>query len=146
MGWFTYLFYLLTTLSLSTYRLQHSLEDGSLNKKDNSITEHNKSDLDSIHTQSEDSKAQHTEEPLSLISFEAAETPAQIEVIRQPSPPPVLAEVQDLVPAVSPHVNEAGCKTEIPSSDSCVHAESSLQLHIVRINNIFLSIFYVFFN
>ncbi|KAH1241226.1 AMSH-like ubiquitin thioesterase 1 [Glycine max] len=69
-------------------------------------------------------------EPPSLISFETTETSAQIEVIRQPSPPPVLAEVQDLVPAVSPCVNEAGCKTEIPSSDSSVHVEAPMQLHI----------------
>ncbi|KAJ1379520.1 USP8 dimerization domain [Sesbania bispinosa] len=128
-------------------RLQHCLEGESLNKKDNRIAEHNKSDLDSILTQSEDSQPQQAlepppslisedsqpqpaQEPPSLISFEATETPAQIEVIRQPSPPPVLAEVQDLVPAVSPHINEAGCKAEIPSSNNCVHAESPLQLHI----------------
>ncbi|KAK7314569.1 hypothetical protein VNO77_33095 [Canavalia gladiata] len=112
--------------------LQHSLESDSLNKKDNSIAEHNKLDLDSNHTQSVDCQPQpqHAREPPALISFEATESSAQIEVIRQPSPPPVLAEVQDLVPAVSPHVHDAGCKTEIPSSDSCVHAESPLQLHI----------------
>lgn len=110
--------------------LQDSLEDGSLNKNDNSINEHAKSDSDSTLIQSEDCKAQQAEEPPSLISFEATETPAQIEVIRQPSPPPVLAEVQDLIPAVSPHVNEAGCETAILSSDSYVHAESPMQLHI----------------
>ncbi|XP_057447022.1 AMSH-like ubiquitin thioesterase 1 [Lotus japonicus] len=113
-----------------THSLQHSLEDESLNKKDNSIAEPYKSDLDSILTQSEDSQPQQAQEPPSLISFEAIETPARIEVIRQPSPPPVLAEVQDLVPAVSPQVNEAGCLTDIPSSDSFVRAESPLQLHI----------------
>lgn len=53
-----------------------------------------------------------------------------INVIRQPSPPPVLAEAQDLVPTVSPHVNEAGCKTETLSSDSFVRGEPPLQLHI----------------
>ncbi|KAL5161232.1 AMSH-like ubiquitin thioesterase 1 [Glycine soja] len=116
--------------------LQHSLEDESLKKKDNSIAEHHKSELDSILTQSEDcqphpqTQPQHDQEPPSLISFETTETSAQIEVIRQPSPPPVLAEVQDLVPAVSPCVNEAGCKTEIPSSDSSVHVEAPMQLHI----------------
>lgn len=136
MSSFIYWFYILTTsillgFSIWTYSLQHSLEDESLNKKDNSTAELDKSDLDSILTQSEDNQPQHAQEPPSLISFEATEAPAQIEVIRQPSPPPILAEVQDLVPAVSPHINEAGCKTEIPSSDSCVHAETPLQLHIV---------------
>ncbi|XP_061344915.1 AMSH-like ubiquitin thioesterase 1 [Gastrolobium bilobum] len=110
--------------------LQQSLEDGSLNKNDTSISVPNRSDLDSILTQSEHCQAQHADEAPSLISFEAAEIPAQIEVIRQPSPPPVLAEVQDLVPAVSPHVNEAECKIETPSTDSFVRAESPLQLHI----------------
>ncbi|XP_004512908.1 AMSH-like ubiquitin thioesterase 1 [Cicer arietinum] len=110
--------------------LQRPLEDESLNDKDNSIPELHKSDLDSILTQIEDSQPQHAQESPSLISFEETETSAQIEIIRQPSPPPVLAEVQDLVPAVSPHINEAGYKTEMSSSDSCVHAESPLQLHI----------------
>lgn len=135
-----------TGFSLRTHSLQHSLEDESLNKKDNSIAEPYKSDLDSILTQSEDSQPQQAQEPPSLISFEAIETPARIEVIRQPSPPPVLAEVQDLVPAVSPQVNEAGCKTDIPSSDSFVRAESPLQLHIVRVNYIcLLSLMYFSF-
>jgi STAM-binding protein len=104
------------------------LEDGSQNKKDNSISEHNKSDVESTLTQSETP---------SLISFEETEDSAPIKVIRQPSPPPVLAEVQDLVPTVSPHVDEAGCKTETPSSDSFGRAESPLQLHIVRVKKHF---------
>ncbi|KAL5189113.1 AMSH-like ubiquitin thioesterase 1 [Glycine soja] len=110
--------------------LQQPLVDGSLTRKDNSISEQHKSDLESILTQSDDCKAKHADEAPSLISFEATEIPAQIEVTRQPSPPPVLAEVQDLVPAMLPHVNEEGCKTEIPMSDSIVRAESPLQLHI----------------
>ncbi|KAK7358275.1 hypothetical protein VNO77_00201 [Canavalia gladiata] len=110
--------------------LQQPLEDGSLNKKDNSISEQHNSHLESTLTQSEDCQAQQADEAPSLISFEATEIPAQIEVIRQPSPPPVLAEVQDLVPAVSPYVNEEGCKAETPTSDSFVRAETPLQLHI----------------
>ncbi|CAK8534132.1 unnamed protein product [Lathyrus sativus] len=111
--------------------LQHHLEDVSPSIKDSSIAELHKLDLNSIPTESEDSQPQHTQESPSLISFEATEeTSAQIEILRQPSPPPVLAEVHDLVPSMSPHINEAGCKAEIPSSDSSVHAESPLQLHI----------------
>ncbi|AES76660.1 putative ubiquitinyl hydrolase 1 [Medicago truncatula] len=110
--------------------LQRPLEDASSSNKDNSIEELHKLDLNSIPTDSEDSQPQRAQESPSLISFEETDTSAQVELIRQPSPPPVLAEVHDLVPAVSPHVNEAGCKTEIPSSDSCVRAESPLQLHI----------------
>ncbi|CAJ1951931.1 unnamed protein product [Sphenostylis stenocarpa] len=113
-----------------------SLEHESVGKIDNSISEHYKSDLDSIFAQSVESQPQpqpqpqHDQEPPSLISFEITETSPQIEVIRQPSPPPVLAEVQDLVPAVSPCVHEAEYKTEILPTDSCVHAEAPLQLHI----------------
>lgn len=107
-----------------------------MSKKDDSIAEHYKSDIDSLVTQSEDCQPQpqpqlHDQEPPSLISFERTETTPAIEVIRQPSPPPVLAEVLDLVPAASPCVQEAGCKAEISSTDSCVHAEAPLQLHIV---------------
>ncbi|XP_027359441.1 AMSH-like ubiquitin thioesterase 1 [Abrus precatorius] len=128
-----------TNIDLSPVKipsLVNPLEDESLNKKDNNIAEHSKSDFDSILIQSEDCQPQpqpqpqHDQEPPSLISFETTETSAQIEVIRQPSPPPVLAEVQDLFPAVSLLVNEAECKTEIPSSDGSVNAESPLQLHI----------------
>ncbi|CAI8594887.1 unnamed protein product [Vicia faba] len=112
--------------------LQRQLEDVSLSNKDNnSIAELQKLDLNSIPTESEDSQPQRAQESPSLISFEATEeSSAQIEIIRQPSPPPVLAEVHDLVPAMSPHINEAGCKAEIPSSDSSVNSESPLQLHI----------------
>ncbi|KAF7819889.1 AMSH-like ubiquitin thioesterase 1 [Senna tora] len=110
--------------------LQQSLDDGSLDKKDNSILDHSRSDVESIIPESEDCKAQHAEEPISLISFETTEVPVQTDIIRQPSPPPVLAEVQDLIPAVSPHVAEAECKIETPSSDELVHGETPLQLHI----------------
>ncbi|CAL0331057.1 unnamed protein product [Lupinus luteus] len=114
-----------------TNSLQQPFEDGSLNKRDNSISEeHKRSGLDSILTQSEDCQAKHADEPPSLISFEETEISPQIELIRQPSPPPVLAEVQDLVPAASPHPHEVECKKETPSSDSFVRAESPLQLHI----------------
>lgn len=74
----------------------------------------------------------HTQEPFSLISFDVEETPAHAEVIIQPSPPPVLAEVQDLIPAVSPPVSEADCQLEMLQTDELVRAESPLQLHIVR--------------
>jgi STAM-binding protein len=117
--------------------LRQSLEDGPLNKKENSISEHNGSDLESIRTQSEDCQVQRVDETPSLISFEETEDSSPIKVIRQPSPPPVLAEVQDLIPTVSPHVDEAVCKTETPSSDSFVRGESPLQLHIVRVQKAF---------
>lgn len=66
-----------------------------------------------------------------MISFEAAETPVCTEIIRQPSPPAVLAEVQDLIPAMSPQVAEVEHKVELSSPDDVVRSESPLQLHIV---------------
>ncbi|KAJ6375813.1 hypothetical protein OIU77_000720 [Salix suchowensis] len=69
------------------------------------------------------------EEP-SLISFETKEIPVPPDVIRQPSPPPVLAEVQDLIPAMPPQVSEAEHKIDVSSPDDLVCSKSPLQLHI----------------
>uniref|UniRef100_A0A5B7A598 MPN domain-containing protein n=2 Tax=Davidia involucrata TaxID=16924 RepID=A0A5B7A598_DAVIN len=71
----------------------------------------------------------HAEEPHSLISFETVETPLQMDIVRQPSPPPVLADVQDLIPALPP-VTEAEYGMENPEPDGLVCSESPLQLHI----------------
>ncbi|KAJ7975139.1 AMSH-like ubiquitin thioesterase 1 [Quillaja saponaria] len=111
-------------------RLQQSLEDGCLIKKDDCNSEQERSNLESILTLNNDSQTCHVEESSSLISFETIEAPAQTDIVRQPSPPPVLAEVQDLIPTVSPLVAEAACKTETPSPDGFVRAEAPLQLHI----------------
>lgn len=79
-----------------------------------------------------DSQKCHVDEPCSMISFDESETtPVHINVTRQPSPPPVLAEVQDLVHAITPQVTETDCRIENPSADGIVHSESPLQLHIV---------------
>lgn len=100
-------------------------------------------DLEPVVAVSENCQAQHTEEPVSLISFETTEVAAPTEVvIRQPSPPPVLAEVQDLIPALSPQVEKEEYKIEAPTPDEIVRAETPLQLHIVRVNNILSFFFY----
>ncbi|XVF50565.1 hypothetical protein PTKIN_Ptkin04bG0111200 [Pterospermum kingtungense] len=79
----------------------------------------------------ENSKKCHADEPCPMISFEESETiPVHINVTRQPSPPPVLAEVQDLVDAMSPQVTETDCRIENPSAEGLVHSESPLELHI----------------
>ena len=85
----------------------------------------------------DENQINHTEE-VSLISFETTETPVSVEIIRQPSPPPVLAEVQDLIPAVSPQVSEAECGLDTISTDEALRAESPLQLHIVRLYSLLL--------
>ncbi|XAR63925.1 Proteasome endopeptidase complex [Bertholletia excelsa] len=77
----------------------------------------------------EDKRTNHLEEPGSLISFESVEIAPQPDIIRQPSPPPVLAEVQDLIPAVS-LAAESECRMENPLPDGLVSSEPPLQLHM----------------
>ncbi|XP_050238517.1 AMSH-like ubiquitin thioesterase 1 [Mercurialis annua] len=77
-----------------------------------------------------DSQMCKAEEPSALISFEATEMPVQTNLIRQPSPPAVLAEVQDLLPAMSPQFTEVGNKLSISSPDDIACSEPPLQLHI----------------
>lgn len=73
----------------------------------------------------------YTEELSSMISFEQPESLKENNIIRQPSPPPVLAEVQDLAPALCPEAREADCKIENSLPDESLRAESPLELHIV---------------
>uniref|UniRef100_A0A1J3C8C9 AMSH-like ubiquitin thioesterase 1 n=1 Tax=Noccaea caerulescens TaxID=107243 RepID=A0A1J3C8C9_NOCCA len=72
----------------------------------------------------------YTEELSSMISFEEPESVNENKIIRQPSPPPVLAEVQDLAPALCPEAREAECKIENSLPDESLRAESPLELHI----------------
>lgn len=120
------------------------MENDNLLKKDSS----NLSDLESTLSSNNDKKMPHTEElgslmPLnndkkmpqaeeigSLISFDTVET--QVNIVRQPSPPPVLADVQDINPTTSPPVTEAEYGREDLSSDALSCSESPMELHIVR--------------
>ncbi|KAH0975957.1 hypothetical protein GBA52_017856 [Prunus armeniaca] len=112
-------------------RLGQSIEEEHTIIKDTSNSEPERSTLEPILTQNtDDGQMLPTEELRSLISFESTETPDHTKIIRQPSPPPVLAEVQDLIPAVSPQVPEVECGLETLSSDDLLRAESPLQLHI----------------
>lgn len=109
--------------------LQQSIDKLTI-EKDLGNLEKKGSDIESICTQNNDHENNATETD-SLISFENVEMPAPIEIVRQPSPPPVLAEVQDLIPAVSPQVSEVECARDTSLSDGFVHPEPSMQLHIV---------------
>ncbi|CAN6714329.1 unnamed protein product [Malus baccata var. baccata] len=112
--------------------VEHTIKkDEKTDIKDASDLEPERSSLEPILTQTTDGgQKDFTEELCSLISFESTETPGHTKLIRQPSPPPVLAEVQDLIPAVSPQVSEVECGLETLSSDELLRAESPLQLHI----------------
>ncbi|XP_022765971.1 AMSH-like ubiquitin thioesterase 1 isoform X2 [Durio zibethinus] len=113
--------------------LQQPIENELPRKNDHSNSESEASSMESTLTinNSENNQKCHVDEPCPMISFEESETaPVHINVTRQPSPPPVLAEVQDLVHAISPQVTKTDCTIENPSADGLVHSESPLQLHI----------------
>ncbi|XP_022924125.1 AMSH-like ubiquitin thioesterase 1 [Cucurbita moschata] len=110
--------------------LQQSIETKLTIEKDLGNLEKERPDIDSICTEDKDCKINNAMETDSLISFEKVEMPAPVEIVRQPSPPPVLAEVQDLIPAMSPQVPEVECAQDTSLSDGFVHPEASMQLHI----------------
>ncbi|KAL3640762.1 hypothetical protein CASFOL_015730 [Castilleja foliolosa] len=103
---------------------QQATKDGPMDREDDDISEE-RSVLESAVQPKNDSHP--IQESDSLISFETDESSPQIEIIRQPSPPPVLADVQDLVPA-STTQTESG--VENSSSDASVCSEDPLQLHV----------------
>lgn len=117
---------LLNPTSVDIPSQQQPIEDGSLIIKQCSNSEHEKSSLESVLTLNNGSEMPR-EEPCSLISFDTIESPPHTNIIRQPSPPPVLADVQDLVSAMSPQIAEGGYGMENPD---LVRSESPLQLHI----------------
>ena len=98
-------------------------------------SENERPSLASVLPLNDDNKMPQAEEPCSLISFESMETPLQIDIIRQPSPPPVLAEVQDLIPVSTPgSITESEYGMENPLPDGLVSSESPLELHIVSLS------------
>ncbi|KMZ64692.1 STAM-binding protein [Zostera marina] len=69
-----------------------------------------------------------TEDSSSVLSSGIAETPGMTDIIRQPSPPPVLADVQDLVSGTSclePVSNQVNSL-----EDELIRSESPLEVHI----------------
>lgn len=101
--------------------------------KDSTELEKEASSLDSNLVVDDGNKVPQTEEEPLMISFETTETAVQADIIRQPSPPPVLAEVQDLIPGVSHEHNDLKCGLDKPASDNYICSESPLQLHIVSL-------------
>ncbi|KAJ9550342.1 hypothetical protein OSB04_014387 [Centaurea solstitialis] len=117
------------------------LEDGVSTEKITSNLEQEKSSLESINIPTNNNKP-CVDEPGSLISFEdKLETPVQLDIIRQPSPPPVLAEVQDLLPTTLPEVKDTGPGSGNPTEG----VVSPLELHVVRYSNFqfFISTFLI---
>ncbi|XP_044477334.1 AMSH-like ubiquitin thioesterase 1 isoform X2 [Mangifera indica] len=109
--------------------LQQPVESGSTARTDSIDVEPEKSSLESITISTDEIEKHPTEEPCSMISFETVEMPVSTDIIKQPSPPPVLAEVQDLIAAMTPQVAEAECRNENLIMDEFDRTEP-LQLHI----------------
>ncbi|GAV90677.1 JAB domain-containing protein [Cephalotus follicularis] len=110
--------------------LQQSIENELTVKAEIGSLEPEKSSSEPIPIPTEDEQTLHVEEPPSMISFETADTPLYTDIIRQPSPSPVLAEVQDLIPAISPQVSETELGMDNSFPDAFVRTEAPLQLHI----------------
>ncbi|KAI0502534.1 hypothetical protein KFK09_017487 [Dendrobium nobile] len=70
----------------------------------------------------------HAEQPSSMINFDAIEVPAKMDLIRDPSPPPVRAEVEELVTMTSQLSNSLE-QTSL-STNELVRSESPLEVHI----------------
>ncbi|XP_024963609.1 AMSH-like ubiquitin thioesterase 1 isoform X1 [Cynara cardunculus var. scolymus] len=115
----------LTPVEIPRENKLHLVEDGVLIEKISSNLEQEKSTLESI-TLPNNNNQPCVDEPDSLISFEEKLETPKLDIIRQPSPPPVLAEVQDLLPTTSPLVKDTGPGSGNPT-DGVV---SPLELHI----------------
>uniref|UniRef100_A0A1D1Z7D3 AMSH-like ubiquitin thioesterase 1 n=1 Tax=Anthurium amnicola TaxID=1678845 RepID=A0A1D1Z7D3_9ARAE len=116
--------------------LQQPFQDVSAPTKENDISGDGKSTLESVLSLQDEVLSLHTEEQCPVITTDVAETPMKLEVIRQPSPPPVLADVQDLVAETAiPSAQGANSISREAESlqDELLRAESPLELHISAI-------------
>lgn len=107
-------------------------EDRHSIKEEPSRPEEDKSSLVSDAVVEDVAKVPQADKETAMISFDEMEDPVQTNIIRQPSPPPVLAEVQDLVPAVSPQLADPTHGMENSSCETYITSETPLQLHVVR--------------
>lgn len=105
-----------------------SVKNGNVTREDNESSEREKISLDSVVQPKTDNH--QIQESDSLIDFENKSC-SLTEIIRQPSPPPILADVQDLIlPSTAATQTESGM--ENASNDALVCSKDPLQLHIVR--------------
>ncbi|PIM98039.1 SMAD6 interacting protein AMSH, contains JAB/MPN/Mov34 domain [Handroanthus impetiginosus] len=107
--------------------IQQSINHVTMMRDDDCSSEVERSSLEPAVQPKNDN--QLIQEPDALISFEPVESSSETEIIRQPSPPPVLADVQDLIPTSAP-ATQTECRLENASSDALVCSEDPLQLHV----------------
>lgn len=101
-------------------------------EKDSNKSEPEKSALESVLSLNDGGQSLHAEESFPTFTSETTEAPVQINIIRQPSPPPVLADVHDLMSITSTQVTDLTSGPEKSFQDELVRPESPLQLHFVR--------------
>ncbi|GER45991.1 COP9 signalosome complex subunit 5 [Striga asiatica] len=107
--------------------IPHAVKDETTTMEDDVNSEQEKSNLEAVVQPKNDGHL--IKESDSLISFETVESSSPTEIIRQPSPPPLLADVQDLVPT-STAATQAECGIASSSTDALPCSEEPLQLHI----------------
>ncbi|XP_073273663.1 AMSH-like ubiquitin thioesterase 1 [Primulina huaijiensis] len=108
-----------------------SIKDGTMTGNDGGSSEQERIVLESVVQPKNYCQSIKNQEFDSLISFEPIEIVPQTEIIRQPSPPPVLVDVQNLIPTSTPDAETMPeCGLENSSNVSFIRSEDPLQLHI----------------
>ena len=108
-----------------------AIEDGVAANKDESTVDCEKPILQPTIEPSSDSSQKPKDDEKPMISFEEHDVPEPV-FVKQPSPPPVLAEVQDLIPSEPPLKTEKLDTMDSSLQDSLLQSESPMELHIVR--------------
>uniref|UniRef100_A0A803MIE5 AMSH-like ubiquitin thioesterase 1 n=1 Tax=Chenopodium quinoa TaxID=63459 RepID=A0A803MIE5_CHEQI len=112
-------------------RLQQvmAIEDGVAANKDDSTVDCEKPIFQPTVEPSSDSSQQPQDDEKPMISFEEPDVPETV-IVKQPSPPPVLSEVQDLIPSEPPLKTEKLDTMDSSLQDSLLQPESPMELHI----------------
>ncbi|XXG73675.1 hypothetical protein AAC387_Pa07g2551 [Persea americana] len=110
--------------------LHQPFEGGVTIEKDQYKSEPEKSTLESVLQLNVGRWSLHAEEPCPTVISDTTEAPVQTDIIRQPSPPPVLADVHDLMSITSTQVTDLTSGPENSFQDELVCHEPPSQLHI----------------
>ncbi|XP_058087253.1 AMSH-like ubiquitin thioesterase 1 [Magnolia sinica] len=105
-------------------------EDGAEVLKAGEKSEPERSTIESVLSLDDGRWSVHAEQPSSMATSNIVESPIQMDIIRQPAPPPVLADIQNLVPVTSSEAFDSINGPAKSFQDELIHSESPLQLHI----------------
>ncbi|PKA49242.1 AMSH-like ubiquitin thioesterase 1 [Apostasia shenzhenica] len=109
--------------------IHQAVQDATAAVKENDSSDQEKSVLEEILSLHDGRASKHAEEPCSLISFDDTEVPAKMDLIRDPSPPPICAEVDEFNAIISPVSNSFPEHASL-YKDELVQSESPLEVHI----------------